>query len=61
MGLLFKKYANFAETCLKKRVHAASTGSGIDDDELKELIQDLWSMHDNTGSTCDSEGDDHDG
>ena len=49
MGLLLREYAKFAETCLKKRIHAAANGSGIDHDELNELVQDLWSMCDNTG------------
>jgi len=41
----FSTYAVLIETCLKRR--PTSEAVGIDSDELKELANDLWSMHDN--------------
>lgn len=41
---LFSTYAASIETCLKRRPTAEAVG--IDKDGLKELANDLWSLHD---------------
>ncbi|KAF5340043.1 hypothetical protein D9611_012424 [Ephemerocybe angulata] len=53
MPALLRRYATFAETCLKKRAQAALSESGIDLDDLRELVNDLWAMHDNCGAIED--------
>lgn len=47
---LFKRYATFAETCLSRRAQAA-LDCGVDLDELRELVNDLWTIHDNSSGS----------
>lgn len=44
---LFSRYATSIETCLSRKFALESIGS--DADELKELANDLWTLHDNFG------------
>ncbi|KAF8990150.1 mtDNA inheritance protein Dml1 [Cyathus striatus] len=43
---LLKERAIFIEACVKRRAGAV-VASGIESDELKDLVNDLWTMHDN--------------
>lgn len=42
---LFSAYISVIEGCIKQRRGVETTG--LDGDELKELANDLWTMHDN--------------
>lgn len=44
-GTLFSTYAISIEGCLKRGPIAETVG--MDKDELRELANDLWSLHDN--------------
>jgi hypothetical protein len=41
---LFKNYATFVEKCVKRRI---DSGTGVEFDELRDLGNDLWTLHDN--------------
>jgi hypothetical protein len=55
---LFSGYATSIETCLSRKFAVESIG--IDGDELKELANDLWTLHDNFddggSTTLDDDG-----
>lgn len=55
---LLSAYAISIETCLKRR--PVEEAVGIDKDELKELANDLWSLHDNFNDGDGSMQDDND-
>lgn len=42
---LFSAYATAIETCLKRKLSAQAIG--IDGDDLRDLVNDLWTLHDN--------------
>lgn len=41
---LFSNYATFIERCVKRKT---DTGTGIEPDDLKDLANELWTLHDN--------------
>lgn len=41
---LFSTYARFVEDCVRRK---ADVGVGVDRDELRDLGNDLWTLHDN--------------
>lgn len=46
---LFEGYAKFAEGCLKRRDEKALEGVGVDADEVRDLVNDLWTIVDGHG------------
>ncbi|KAH6893997.1 tubulin domain-containing protein [Coprinopsis sp. MPI-PUGE-AT-0042] len=46
---LFEGYAKFAEGCLRRRDEKALEGVGVDADEVRELVNDLWTIVDGHG------------
>lgn len=61
MAQLFRDQARLIQRCIQRRTSAV-THIGLDIDELKELGNDLWGIHDNfsgdtDGSRSGGEGD----
>ncbi|KAI9465930.1 tubulin nucleotide-binding domain-like protein [Lactarius psammicola] len=56
---LFAQYAEFVRDCLRRKVDWATLG--VDEDDARELRDDLWTMHDNFGENHEASGDDGDG
>ncbi|EAU87470.2 hypothetical protein CC1G_02229 [Coprinopsis cinerea okayama7 len=48
----FKQYAAFVDDCLRRK-NATALGMGLDLDELREVGNDLWSIHDNYSENDD--------
>lgn len=40
---LFSNYATFIEKCVKRKT---DTGTGVEFDDLKDLTNELWTLHD---------------
>jgi len=49
---LFEDYAVFIDKCIKRRT-TSLTAIDISLDDLKELANDLWTMHDNSSEETD--------
>ena len=50
----FERYATFIDKCTKRQPHMALS-MGLTSDDMRELANDLWSIHDNVGSGGDLE------
>ncbi|KAJ7505868.1 Misato segment II tubulin-like domain-containing protein [Mycena galericulata] len=48
---LFSGYARFVETCARRKI--AVEHMGVDADEMGDLANDLWTLHDNAGGEID--------
>jgi hypothetical protein len=48
---LFSNYATFVDRCLKRKT---DTGTGVETDDLRDLVNELWTLHD-TYSSGDQE------
>jgi hypothetical protein len=46
---LFEGYAKFAEGCLRRGDEKALEGVGVDADEVRDLVNDLWTIVDGHG------------
>ncbi|KAH9042722.1 tubulin nucleotide-binding domain-like protein [Lactarius pseudohatsudake] len=53
---LFTQYAEFLHDCLRRKVDWATLG--MDEDDARELRDDLWTMRDNFGEKHELSGDD---
>lgn len=49
---VLEKYASFIEDCVRRR-GSAITSIDISSDDLTELVNDLWTMHDNSSAETD--------
>jgi hypothetical protein len=49
---LFFEYSTFIENCVKRK-SAVHVTVGLDMDEMKDLVNDLWTLHDNYGDGGD--------
>ena len=64
MPSLFERYAILIEDCIRRKVDWQVIGVGIDDDGVRELRNDLWTLSDNhragegNGDETDEMGED---
>lgn len=56
---LFTQYADFVGRCMRRKVNWGMVG--IDEDEARELRDDLWTLRDNFGEGLASSDDDGEG
>ncbi|KAJ7101530.1 Misato segment II tubulin-like domain-containing protein [Mycena belliarum] len=54
-GNLFSGYARFLEQCTRRKI--SMENAGIDFDEMGDLANDLWTLHDNAGGEMDDNSD----
>ncbi|KAJ7119836.1 mtDNA inheritance protein Dml1 [Mycena epipterygia] len=51
----FSDYARFVEDCARQKISVENTG--IDLDDMADLANDLWTLHDNAGGDTDEKSD----
>jgi hypothetical protein len=58
LAQLFKGYASFTDASFRRRT-AGMMSMGIDIDEIRELVNDLWNIHDSfPANSYDNQSDD---